>query len=205
MAPGFIRLDTPAGKVLAQLREGPRTVEDLAKALHLTPNAVRNQLRKLQDANLVAQSGTRPSASKPSVLYAVTLEGEVQFSTIYLPILTQFLRVAEGQCSGKQLGSFMRDTGKSLAGRYEKPDGDLKKRVNSAARLLRSFGGLTEVRTENGGLVIRSGTCPLSALTSEHSAACLIFESFLASYIGATVRNCCSLERKPQCCFEVSA
>ena len=200
-----MRLDTPAGKVLSQLREGPRTVEDLAKTLRLTANAVRNQLRKLQDANLVARTGTRPSASKPSVLYAITLEGEVQFSTIYLPVLTQFLRVAEGQCSGKTLGSFMRDTGKSLAGRYEKPKGDLKKRATSAARLMRSFGGLTEVRTEEEGLVIRSAACPLAALTSEHSAACVILESFLSSYLGATVKNCCSLERKPRCCFEVSA
>src|SRR5205814_729238 len=102
-----ISLSEPARSVLSQLRHRPMTVEELARGLHLTPNAVRNQLTKLQDANLVIRSGSRPGVSKPSSLYAITLAGQVQFSTLYLPVLTEFLEVAEGQCSGKQLRKFM--------------------------------------------------------------------------------------------------
>ena len=47
-------------------------VEDLARALRLTDNAVRNQLRRLVAANLAVRSGLRPGPSKPSVLYAIT-------------------------------------------------------------------------------------------------------------------------------------
>jgi predicted ArsR family transcriptional regulator len=192
-----------AGKVLSRLRHGPRTVEELARSLRLTDNAVRNQLRKLQQANLVTQAGKRPGASKPSTLYAITLEGQTQFSTLYLPVLTEFLGVAEGQCSGKQLGSFMLDTGKSLANRYPKPSGGLKHRVQAAGRLLNSFGGVAEVRTQDGALVIRSRTCPLAALTSENKAACKVLEGLLAEYLAARVTVCCNLEEQPQCCFEV--
>jgi len=84
--------------VLAQLRHRPMTVEELAKLLGLTSNAIRNQLTKLLAANMVNRSGSRPSASKPSTLYSITLEGQIQFSTLYLPVLTEFLGVAEGQC-----------------------------------------------------------------------------------------------------------
>jgi predicted ArsR family transcriptional regulator len=63
------------------------TVEELAKVMHITPNAVRNQLHKLLDANLVIRSGTRPGASKPSGVYSTTVEGQAQFSTIYLKVL----------------------------------------------------------------------------------------------------------------------
>lgn len=192
-----------AGKVLARLRHGAMTVEELAKALRLTDNAVRNQLRKLQEANLVARAGKRPGASKPSMLYSITLEGHIKFSTLYLPVLTQFLGVAEGRCSGTQLDSFMIDTGKALANRYPKPSGGLKQRVNAARRLLKSFGGVAEVSTHDGAHIIRSRSCPLAALTSQNAAACKVLEGLLAEYLTARVTICCNLEEEPLCCFEV--
>ena len=198
-----LRVNGAAGKVLSRLRHGPRTVEDLAKSLRLTDNAVRNQLRKLQHANLVVHAGKRAGSSKPSTLYAITLEGQIQFSTLYLPVLIQFLGVAEGQCSGAQLESFMLDTGKSLADRYPKPPGGLKRRAQAAARLLSSFGGVAELRTNNGALVIRSPACPLAALTAENAAACKVLEGLLAEYLAARVTICCNLKDEPQCCFEV--
>src|SRR5438067_4183978 len=179
MTTSLSRLSEPARRVLSQLRHRPMTVEELAKGLDLTPNAVRNQLRKLQEANFVVRSGSRPGISKPSSLYSITLEGQVQFSTLYLPVLTEFLEVAEGQCSGRQLVSFMRATGTSLATRYPKPSGNLKTRVNAAARLLKSFGGLMAVETRDGAVVLRSSGCPLAALTSDNSAACRVIEGLV--------------------------
>jgi predicted ArsR family transcriptional regulator len=202
-SPVFDR-NSPAGKVLDQLRHGAMTVEELAKALRITDNAVRNQLRKLEALRLASRSGVRPGTSKPSILYAITPEGEIHFSTIYLPVLTQFLREAEGQCSGKQLGSFMAATGKSLATRYPRPTGGIENRVHAAARLLKSFGGLTDVRAMDGILVIRSKVCPLAALTSEHAAACKVLEALIREYVSAPVKTCCRREEDPQCCFEIS-
>src|SRR3990170_2219475 len=110
MTTPIVSANSPAGKVLAQLRHGPTTVERLAKALLLTDNAVRNQLRKLENLGLATRTGTRPGTSKPSALYGITLEGQVQFSTMYLPVLMQFVRVAEGKCEETQLDSMMIET-----------------------------------------------------------------------------------------------
>jgi len=203
MSVSLLRPNSPARKVLAELRHGARTVEQISTTLRLTPNAVRNQLRKLQDAALAIRCGARPGASKPSALYAITLEGQIQFSTLYLPVLTHFLRVAEGKCSGTQLESFMTETGKSLASRYPRPTGGVKDRIHSAARLLKSFGGITEVQTHNGLTTIRSLGCPLSALTAENAAVCNVLEGFLEQYLSTPVRICCSRDQEPKCCFEV--
>jgi DeoR family suf operon transcriptional repressor len=200
-----IHFKSPIGKVLANLRDGPKTIDDLAGELKLTANAVRNQIRKLVAAGLVEVSGRRAGVSKPSVLYSITLEGQIQFSTLYLPVLSQFLRVAEGQCSGKQLGSFMSETGRALGRRYPRPSGTTKQRVDAAAKLLGNFGGLPTVQRSNGSLIIRSSGCPLSALTSEHPAACRILQSLLHEYIGRPARICCIRGEDPQCCFEVKA
>ncbi len=200
-----IRFTSPIGRVLAQLRDGPKTVDELAASLRLTPNAVRNQLRKLVATNLAQVSGRRAGVSKPSALYSITLDGEIQFSTLYLPVLSQFLRVAEGQCSGKQLGTFMSRTGRALAQRYPKPSGTLRHRVDAAQKLLKSFGGIPEVDSRSGVLIIRSAGCPLSALTSEHPAACRILQALLGEYIGRPARICCVRGDEPHCCFEVQS
>jgi predicted ArsR family transcriptional regulator len=179
------------------------TVEELARALRLTNNAVRNQLRKLESATLVEQRGSRPGVSKPSALYSITLGGQVLFSTLYLPVLSEFLQVAEGQCAGKQLTSFMVSTGKSLARNYPKPSGALRERVHEAALLLRRFGGLTEVHKQNGSLVLRSKACPLAALTAENTTACRVIEGLLKEYVSAPARTCCETNPHPRCCFVI--
>src|SRR5206468_4917051 len=138
---------SPAGRVLAHLRHGPMTVEELANQMHLTLNAVRNQLSKLQESNLVVRSGTRPGVSKPSAVYSITLEGQAQFSTIYLPVLTEFLRTTERDSSVGVLISFMREAGNSLSVRYPKATSTLEQPVNSAAWLRTPFVVISQVRT----------------------------------------------------------
>lgn len=200
-----IRISTPLGKVLAELRDGPRTVDEIATALKLTANAVRNQLRTLVSLNLAEIAGRRPGISKPSLLYSITLDGEIQFSTLYLPVLSQFMRVAEGQCSGRQLSAWMAETGRAIGKRYPKPGGNTRHRVDAAARLLASFGGTPDVRARNGSFVMRSASCPLSALTSEEPAVCHIIQNVLHEYIGNPIKICCTRGEDPRCCFEVEA
>lgn len=203
MATPIIPQNSPAGKVLAHLRHGAMTVEELARAMRITPNAVRNQLAKLKQANLIVQAGTRPGVSKPSSIYAITMEGQAQFSTLYLPVLTLFFRIGQEKCSPRQVEAFMTETGKQLASRFARPTGDLKTRVHSAARLLKSIGGIPEVRTQNGSFVIQSLGCPLSALTSENKAACKVIEGLISAHIGARARTCCEHEPDPRCCFDI--
>jgi predicted ArsR family transcriptional regulator len=179
------------------------TVEDLAGRMHLTANAVRNQLAKLREMNFVVRVGTRRGASKPSVLYAITLEGQIQFSTIYVPVLTQFLRTAEEECSGKELNTFMAATGKALGRRYPKPAGDIGERANAAARLLKTLGGIPQIRSRNGTIIIESLGCPLSALTAENASACRILEGMVTEYVGVKARTCCIRDPVPRCCFQI--
>jgi predicted ArsR family transcriptional regulator len=203
MTTPVVRAASPAGKVLKELRHRPMTVEELARALGLTANAVRNQLRTLQEMGLAERTGTRPGPSKPSTLYGITLEGQVQFSTLYLPVLTRFLKVAERRCDEGQLETLMAETGTLLAASYTKPSGAIKNRVRAGARVFADFGAVSEIRRGNGTLVIRSPVCPLAALTREHKAACNILEGFFAEFIGAPATVCCDVEEEPRCCFEI--
>ena len=203
--PAYSHLDPAALTVLRQLRTSHNTVDGLAGLLALTPNAVRNQLKKLEQLGFVRREGKRQSASKPSVLYAITLDGQVQFSRLYLPVLTQFLIIAEKRCRGDKLSRMMGETGAMLASRYDKPEGSLQHRVESAAKLLRSFGGLAEVKRTNGSFQIRSASCPLSAITTDQPEACQVLKSFLSEHLSAKVDICCETGSTPRCCFQIKA
>src|SRR5918911_1443665 len=82
------------GRTILMLRQGNRTVNDLAAALGLTDNAVRTHLDRLERDGLVHPSGTRPGTRKPNITYSLTPEAERQlFPKMYGPIFRQFLDV----------------------------------------------------------------------------------------------------------------
>jgi predicted ArsR family transcriptional regulator len=56
---------TTRGQVLIALRRGPRTVEELARALQLSHNAVRSHLVRLGWDELLQSGNTRRGMGKP--------------------------------------------------------------------------------------------------------------------------------------------
>ena len=72
-------LSSTRGQVVALLRQGHSTVEELARALGLTDNAVRAHLASLERDGLVVQSGLRRGMRKPAYAYALTPDAERLF------------------------------------------------------------------------------------------------------------------------------
>src|SRR3954468_15545015 len=81
------------GKIIALLRRGRATVEELAAALRVTDNAVRPQLQLLEQEGIVRATGTRPSvgAGKPATTYEIAPVAEAALSSAYAPVLTALL------------------------------------------------------------------------------------------------------------------
>src|SRR5690242_17096037 len=88
-------LESTRGQIVALLRRGARTVEELARALALTDNAVRNHLATLERDGIVRQDGVRrgQGAGKPAVLYEVRPDAEPLLSRAYAPVLTAMVDV----------------------------------------------------------------------------------------------------------------
>ena len=192
-----------AGRMLELLRQGPRTVDELAVALDVTRTAVRGQLATLQRDGLVEQRGTRRGASKPSRTYGVTTQGELFFSQAYIPILTQLLHVLARRLSPEEFDSVMHEVGRGMMADRASARGPLHDRVLRANSLLHELGGLSEVEEEDGLYVIRSHGCPLAAATAEHPEACNALESLLSEFVGTQVTKCCDRYDRERCCFEI--
>ncbi len=199
-------LESTRGQIVALLRREPRTVEELARALDLTDNAIRSHLSTLERDGLLRQVGVRrgPGAGKPATLYEIHPDAEPSFSRAYAPVLRALLEELAAQLPPERGDALMDGLGKRLAAEMGRPAGDLEARVRAGSALLHALGGDVETDCGEDALVIRGcGGCPLSAAVSRRPELCEAVESLLTEYIGAPVRQRCDHGERPRCRFEV--
>lgn len=190
------------GQVVALLRQGHATVEELATALELTDNAVRAHLAALERDGLVAQHGLRRGVGKPAYTYQLTSEAEGLFPKAYGTVLNLLLGVLDERLPPESVDDALREVGRRLAESYPAPTGDLHDRVSEAVTLLGDLGGLAAIESANGVVTIAGRSCPLAAAVDGHPETCLLAEALLAEVIGAPVCQRCEPE-VPRCRFDV--
>src|SRR5918994_1919240 len=128
------------GQVVALLRRGVATVEELARELGLTDNAVRSHLAALERDGLVVQSGVRRGVGKPAFTYALTSDAERLFPKAYGALLRLMLNVLAERLPPDTLDDLLREMGHRLAAGQAISTGDLRERVDGATTLLGELG-----------------------------------------------------------------
>jgi predicted ArsR family transcriptional regulator len=201
-------LDSTRGQIVALLRRGVRTVEELARTLGLTDNAVRNHLATLERDGIVRQDGVRRSqgVGKPAVLYEVRAEAEPLFSRAYPPVLAAVVDVLVDELPAERADVVLREVGRRLArGAGGQAAGSLEERARAAAAVLNALGGEVDVVREGGSLRLRGHGCPLSVAVARRPQVCRAVETLVGEIVGAPARECCEHGARPRCCFAIDA
>jgi predicted ArsR family transcriptional regulator len=196
---------TTKGRILALLRRGSRTIDELAAALRLTDNAVRTHVAALERDGLVQQRGNRPTRGKPAYAYEVAPEAERLFTKAYVPVLTQLLTVLGERMSPAALEGLLREVGRRLGEARGPSPGGLRDRAEVAAAVLNELGGGVDLEQNDGRITLRGFTCPLADAVRTHPATCRAAESLVAEIVGVPVLERCDREPRPRCCFEILA
>ena len=197
--------DATRTRVLALLREGTWTVDDLAATLGLTDNAVRFHLAALEHEGGVTKTGVKKGsgAGKPAVLYSLTRAADEAFSRAYAPVLSACVEELRATMTESELAQFLERVGKRLAGSEPATGDSLRKRVTSASDLLNSLGGITSVEGSNDTFRIVGRACPLAAAVEADHCVCSVVTALVANVVDADVRECCDRSGRPKCCFEI--
>jgi len=195
------------GRLIALLREGTWTVDDLAARLGLTDNAVRFHLADLEREGSVAKAGVkrRSGAGQPAGLYSLTPAADAAFSRAYAPVLSAVVEELRTELPETQLASFLERVGKRLAGARNAGRDSLRKRVASASDLLNSLGGITTVERSSAGYRIVGRACPLAAAVEADHCVCSVVTALVSNVVDADVRERCDRSGRAKCCFEISA
>lgn len=197
--------ESTRGRIVALLRSGSSTVEELATKLELTDNGVRANLATLERDGLVKQSGARRGTRKPHHEYALTPEAERLFPKAYDVLLNGLINVLKGRLAPEALEDVLREVGRLMAASEasDQPASDLESRIHKALKVLEAIGGSAKFETVDEKLFIRSGSCPLAAAVACHPEVCKLAEALVAEIVGVPVQEHCDREKVPQCCFEI--
>ena len=197
--------DATRGRLLALLREGTWTVDDLAARLDLTDNAIRFHLAALEREGGVAKAGLqkRAGAGQPAILYRLTRAADEAFSRAYAPVLAAVVEELHTVMPGKQLAAFLERVGKRLAGGLKGANDSLRKRVAGASDLLNALGGITTVERSGDTYRIVGRACPLASAVEADHCVCSVVTSLVSTVVDAEVRECCDRSGRPKCCFEI--
>jgi predicted ArsR family transcriptional regulator len=199
------------GKIIALLRRGERSVEDLASELGVTDNAVRAQLQALERHGVVHQARVRREGTvgKPAVMYAIAPSAEAMFSSAYAPVLKALIASLENRLDGSALDEIFRETGRRLANELTNDEAgapkQLETRARSAAAVLSALGAEIDVERMSGGsgFLLRGHACPLSDAVTAQPKVCHAIQELVAGISGATVHECCDRDGHAKCRFEV--
>jgi predicted ArsR family transcriptional regulator len=197
---------TTRNRIIALLRRGQRTVEELAASLGLTDNAVRAHLSALERDNVVRQAGIRRDGAvgKPATLYEIAPDSSAVFSTAYSPVLAALLAELGARMTPREVASLLRRTGKRLA-RSLPARATFDERVRASANFLTGLGGDAELVPTANGYEIRGHGFVLSAAVAECPATCVILEQLLRDVSGGEVEECCDRTAgRPNCRFTIS-
>jgi predicted ArsR family transcriptional regulator len=196
------------GRILALLRGGHRTVDELATELGLTDNAVRPHLLALERDGLIRSSGFRRpgGAGKPAVVYDLHPDAEPLLSRAYAPVLGALLEVLTETLSTRDAHKVLRETGRRLAAAHGgAASGNLKARAEAAAAVLDALGGSVTVETHRRGVTLRGVACPLASAVRRSPNICAAVETLVSEISGAEVEEKCERADRPHCCFDLRA
>ena len=192
-------------RIVQLLRQAQHSVNDLARALGLTDNAVRANLARLERDGLVQQAGSRASVRKPEAVYDITLQAERLFAKAYAPALATLLAVMEAGLDEKELDIQLREAGRRLAAPHLPSLARLSfpKRAQKTLEILEDLGGLADLEDRDGRLFVRGFGCPFSQVVAAHPKLCLVAQVLVGELLGRQVQEQCQRGERPKCCFAI--
>jgi predicted ArsR family transcriptional regulator len=198
-------LGSTRGRIIALLRRGERTVNELADGVSLTDNAVRTHLAALERDGLVAFAGVRRGVGKPAHLYALTTDAQALFPRAYAAVLRTLLDVVRVAQAPEQVDAMVAEVGRRLADPFPRATGGAAARADAAVAVLAELGGVADARVEGRLATIRGFGCPLREAVDGHPDVCRIAAALLSEVVGRDVSECCDRDGEPSCRFTFAA
>lgn len=201
-------------EILSLLRSGPRTAGELAEAIDISPQAVRDQLRTLEGKGWIEVARLRrDTGGKPAREYVLTAAGEESFEKPYGELLRYLVGELDERLGGRRkrelfsavgrrIGTELASQGSPVAAEPDEPGREqLRERLEAAVRVLNALGGAARIEDTGHGLQIRSDGCPLSGLVAADPEACLLAEALVETVAGVDVHETCDRSPRARCRF----
>jgi predicted ArsR family transcriptional regulator len=179
----------------------PHTIEELAKEISVTKNAVRAQIAFLVREGIVEIQGMFKSARRPGALYGLSPGSDLYFSRAYPVVLSHLIHVLANQLSQEAFMAVMQELGQCLARSTSRPSGDPQERIRGALKFLKALGSPGQMTEEDGKVIITSLVCPIARAVAADTRVCTAMETLLRELTGLAVEERCNRSEQQGCRF----
>jgi predicted ArsR family transcriptional regulator len=156
-------------------RRGPQRAGDLARALGITSEAVRQHLLQLADAGLVSAESRRRGVGRPSKLWSLTAAGHARFPDTHAELTVQLIEAVRETLGDKALEQIIRGREVEIRRAYRaalESAQTLGTRVARLAEIRAREGYMAEWREDGDGFLLLENHCPICAAAAACQGFC---------------------------------
>jgi DeoR family transcriptional regulator, suf operon transcriptional repressor len=158
------------------LKQGQATSQELAKSLHISPQAIRRHLSELEVEGLIAHQSIQAGMGRPQYIYQLSRQGKELFPHRYGEFAVSFLDTLAETVGEKQVGEVLRKQWerKALEYRDRLGIGSLKDRIAKLVQLRQEEGYMAELhQVENRQqFLLAEHNCAISEVAESYPSVC---------------------------------
>jgi len=204
----YINENPTREKIIFLLKKnGPLSIEDLSKELHITSMGIRQHLLSLERKGYINYVTKRQGIGRPAFLYRLTEKAQNLFPTVYDEFILDTFRDIESN-EGKQKieelfqwrkNRFLKDLRESSLEKKTLPD-----TLFAITNHLDRKGYLSELQDTNNHYSLKVFNCPIYRLASEYREACQFDLQMFKELIGKEVsREECIVDGDTSCIYTI--
>lgn len=189
--------------ILHTIKASPQVnVEELAKAVDISPVTVRHHLNTLQADGLISFASVRRKVGRPYYVYSLSEKGQELFPKRYVRLTTRLLDEMKAHLPPEVVGEVF---SKVVEGVIEDHRGefehlDFEGRLNYLVELLAEEGFLASWEKTGDKYVITEYSCPYLSLGEDHAEICRIDSELIIGVLDVPVQQNSCMLAGGQCC-----
>ena len=174
--------------IMRLLKESGRsTVDDLSRALGLTPVTVRHHLDILRGEGLVAAPlvRRRKAPGRPQHVYTLTEDAGKHFPKSYDHLASMMLTELRQLLPPGEVEEMMDRIGRRIASQADiPPDADFRTKLVTIVGYLNERGYLASCEEEGDAYLLHVANCPFEQVSILHSEVCVVDMTMLTCLLG---------------------
>lgn len=182
------------------------TILELAKAVGISPIAVRHHVSRLEAENLIASDNERHGVGRPRRVFFLTDEGMEKFPSRYLNLSMRLVDTLKESFPPEVVDRLFREMASSLARELVDPNEsrflNLPQRLELVRKALSAQGFTVEITEAEGNYEIRETSCPYIHVGQEHPEVCLVDQTLISTVLATDIEKThCVLNGDAYCAY----
>ena len=196
-------------KVLRALLIHPRsTINELAKAVGISPISIRHHIASLQAENMVVCDEERHGVGRPRQLFSLTEAGIEKFPTRYVSLTLRLLKRLKETMPEILVSNLFtqmaKELAEDLAADVDTSNLTFNERLALIRELLRREGFSIELEEGDDSLLIHEASCPYYFIGHDNPEICTVDQVLISTLLNVPVEKIkCILNGDNVCTYAI--